>query len=200
MPHSACPVSWKLSCNAFFSHGFWWLIRTFSWIGGHGTLQVKTHDALSCVDAYNSGAAAGGNQAPSQMLGMGMPGRGGAIGPEGTPLMPDNGVMVKYSCTYLLCKTSYFMQFVLYVSGWLWQLSVRLVCVCVCVHLVPNCFQQKSTCKKVPYPFYFFFFFKIKQFSLQWKWCKSTVRVLDTSKWLQLNVHLKYNNRQISPE
>ncbi|XP_062383720.1 paraspeckle component 1 [Sardina pilchardus] len=55
--------------------------------------EMGPRGGINMGDAYNSGAAAGGNQTPSQMLGMGMPGRGGAMGPEGTPLMPDNGVM-----------------------------------------------------------------------------------------------------------
>lgn len=72
---------------------------------------VNVGHALSCVDSFNPAAAVSGNQGPAQMMGMGMSGRGGAMGPEGpsnmgAPLIQDNGNMVKYQCivcTLLFC-------------------------------------------------------------------------------------------------
>ncbi|XP_028820922.1 paraspeckle component 1-like isoform X2 [Denticeps clupeoides] len=60
--------------------------------------EMGPRGGINMGDTYNAGAPAGGNQGPSQMMGMGMTGRGGAMGPEGatnmgTPMMPDNGAM-----------------------------------------------------------------------------------------------------------
>uniref|UniRef100_A0A3B3RHC5 Paraspeckle component 1 n=1 Tax=Paramormyrops kingsleyae TaxID=1676925 RepID=A0A3B3RHC5_9TELE len=56
----------------------------------------QTTTTLFCVDSY-SPAVAGANQGP-QMMGLGVTGRAGALGPDGaagmgTPMMPDNGAM-----------------------------------------------------------------------------------------------------------
>lgn len=68
----------------------------------HGPLSCQrgqTTTTLFCVDSY-SPAVAGANQGP-QMMGLGVTGRAGALGPDGaagmgTPMMPDNGAMVMY--------------------------------------------------------------------------------------------------------
>lgn len=80
---------------------------------GSKLVLVNTGHALSCVDAFNPATAVSGNQGPAQMMGMGMSGRGGAMGPEastnmGAPLIQDNGNMVTYQCslfaTYCVVK------------------------------------------------------------------------------------------------
>ncbi|KAK7161776.1 hypothetical protein R3I94_004449 [Phoxinus phoxinus] len=58
--------------------------------------EMGTRGAINMGDSFNPVAAVGGNQGPSQI--MGIAGRVGAIGPEGssnmgTHLIPDNGVM-----------------------------------------------------------------------------------------------------------
>lgn len=62
------------------------------------------------VDGFNPASVAGAsvNQGPPQMMGIGMSGRAGAMGPEGTPnmgapnMMPDNGAMVMYALRWAL--------------------------------------------------------------------------------------------------
>lgn len=62
------------------------------------------------VDGFNPASVAGAsvNQGPPQMMGIGMSGRAGAMGPEGTPnmgapnMMPDNGAMVMYALKWAL--------------------------------------------------------------------------------------------------
>lgn len=73
---------------------------------------MNVNCTLSYVDSFNPVAVVSGNQGPSQM--MGIAGRVGAMGPEGssnmgTHLIPDNGVMVMY-----LCLASIIVQFVLF--------------------------------------------------------------------------------------
>lgn len=64
--------------------------------------MTKSCSVVLRVDGFNpASAGAVGNQGP-QMMGMGMSGRGAAIGPEGTPnlgtsMMSDNGAMVMYA-------------------------------------------------------------------------------------------------------
>ncbi|CDQ82929.1 unnamed protein product [Oncorhynchus mykiss] len=56
-----------------------------------------------CENGFNPASVAGAsvNQGPPQMMGIGMSGRAGAMGPEGTPnmgapnMMPDNGAMLR---------------------------------------------------------------------------------------------------------
>ncbi|XP_026865944.2 paraspeckle component 1 isoform X1 [Electrophorus electricus] len=60
--------------------------------------EMGARGAINMGDSFNPAAAVSGNQGPSQMMGMGMSGRGGAMGPEGSsnmgaPLIADNGAM-----------------------------------------------------------------------------------------------------------
>ncbi|KAI4877132.1 hypothetical protein NFI96_026485 [Prochilodus magdalenae] len=60
--------------------------------------EMGARGAINMGDSFNPAAAVSGNQGPSQMMGMSMSGRGGAMGPEGSsnmgaPLIPDNGAM-----------------------------------------------------------------------------------------------------------
>ncbi|XP_022530556.1 paraspeckle component 1 isoform X1 [Astyanax mexicanus] len=60
--------------------------------------EMGARGAINMGDSFNPATAVSGNQGPTQMMGMGMSGRGGAMGPEastnmGAPLIPDNGAM-----------------------------------------------------------------------------------------------------------
>ncbi|KAF5901388.1 paraspeckle component 1-like isoform X1, partial [Clarias magur] len=60
--------------------------------------EMGARGAVNMGDSFNPAAAVSGNQGPAQMMGMGMSGRGGAMGPEGSsnmgsPLIQDNGNM-----------------------------------------------------------------------------------------------------------
>ncbi|XP_060754695.1 LOW QUALITY PROTEIN: paraspeckle component 1 [Neoarius graeffei] len=60
--------------------------------------EMGARGAINMGDSFNPAAAVSGNQGPAQMMGMGMSGRGGAMGPEGSsnmgaPIIPDNGNM-----------------------------------------------------------------------------------------------------------
>ncbi|XP_027011996.1 paraspeckle component 1 isoform X2 [Tachysurus fulvidraco] len=60
--------------------------------------EMGARGAVNMGDSFNPATAVSGNQGPAQMMGMGMSGRGGAMGPEGssnmgTPLIQDNGNM-----------------------------------------------------------------------------------------------------------
>ncbi|XP_076839356.1 paraspeckle component 1 isoform X1 [Brachyhypopomus gauderio] len=60
--------------------------------------EMGARGAINMGDSFNPATAVSGNQGPSQMMGMAMSGRGGAMGPAGSsnmgaPLIADNGAM-----------------------------------------------------------------------------------------------------------
>ncbi|XP_029597413.1 paraspeckle component 1 [Salmo trutta] len=65
--------------------------------------ELGPRGAINMGDGFNPASVAGAsvNQGPPQMMGIGMSGRAGAMGPEGTPnmgapnMMPDNGAMLR---------------------------------------------------------------------------------------------------------
>uniref|UniRef100_A0A4W5RS01 Paraspeckle component 1 n=1 Tax=Hucho hucho TaxID=62062 RepID=A0A4W5RS01_9TELE len=65
--------------------------------------ELGPRGAINMGDGFNPASVAGAsvNQVPPQMMGIGMSGRPGAMGPEGTPnmaapnMMPDNGAMLR---------------------------------------------------------------------------------------------------------